>query len=205
MDSNRSRKTRMTDDRAEVGIGTMIVFISTILVAAIAAGVLINTSQKLQQKAAQTGNEAVANTASTMTVLGADGLRNGATGDLEQMDVRLALAAGADPVDIGNLILVYSDGQAQLTMKYDAAAVAADKFMAEWVRDADASGDNEVMTGDDIVVLHLGEAAAVPTYDLALAPNTHVQVTLEPSHGTQVKFGFTSPDSYTDKKQLELF
>ncbi|MEA3203452.1 MAG: archaeal flagellin FlaB [Thermoplasmata archaeon] len=205
MHSQRQPKnTRKTDERAEVGIGTMIVFISTILVAAIAAGVLINTSQKLQQKAAQTGNEAVANTASTMMVLGSDGSRNGATGDLQQMDVRLALAAGADPVDVSKLILVYSDGQTILTMGYG-AAVADDTFTADWIRDSDSSGANQVMTGDDLVVVHLGEAAAVPTYDLALAPNTHVQVTLEPSHGSQVKFGFTSPDSFTDKKQLELF
>lgn len=200
----RQRKLK-NEEGAEVGIGTMIVFIATILVAAIAAGVLINTSQKLQQKASQTGNEAVSNTASTLTVLGADGLRNAASGDLEQLDIRLALAAGADPVDISKLVVVYSDGQASLTMAYDGAAVAADQFMADWVRDTDNSGSNQVMTGDDIVVLHLGEAAATPDYDLGLAANTHVQVTMTPAHGTQVKFGFTSPDSYTDKKQIELF
>jgi len=61
------------DDRGQVGIGTLIVFIAMVLVAAIAAGVLINTAGFLQSDAQATGQGASDATSNRLQVVSTTG------------------------------------------------------------------------------------------------------------------------------------
>jgi flagellin-like protein len=57
------------NNRGQVGIGTLIVFIAMVLVAAIAAGVLVNTAGMLQNTAEQTGQESQAQVSDRLQVV----------------------------------------------------------------------------------------------------------------------------------------
>ncbi|WP_134672098.1 archaellin/type IV pilin N-terminal domain-containing protein [Halorussus marinus] len=88
------------NDRGQVGIGTLIVFIAMVLVAAIAAGVLINTAGFLQTKSEQTGQESSAQVSNRVQVV--SGFGNVTTvGNNERVDyVNLTVMRGSGSDDI---------------------------------------------------------------------------------------------------------
>ena len=67
---------RSDADRGQVGIETLIIFIAMILVAAVAAGVLINTAGFLQNKASATSHESQKQVSNQVIVISATGQVN---------------------------------------------------------------------------------------------------------------------------------
>ena len=80
------------DNVAAIGIGAMIVFIALILVAAVAAAVIIQTAEKLQQNAQTTGQDTTDSMAARLFVV------NVIVGGTNQLDVTFELAPGSDDV-----------------------------------------------------------------------------------------------------------
>lgn len=68
MKSN-TRNEIQEDKIAAIGIGAMIVFIALILVAAVAAAVIIQTAEKLQQNAQKTGDDTADNMAGKIMIM----------------------------------------------------------------------------------------------------------------------------------------
>jgi len=99
-----------------MGIGTLIIFIATILVAAVAAGVLISTSGILQQRALITGQEARKKITNSVEIISILAHGNKTDESLNYYEVLARLDAGSDPIQMKSFDLSW------IGPSYDAAA-----------------------------------------------------------------------------------
>ncbi len=106
-------------DRGQVGIGTLIVFIAMVLVAAIAAGVLINTAGFLQAQAEATGEESSEQVSDRVQVSSVTGSAVNQTAsdvadasNLSLIELTVLRSPGADDIDLTNVIIeVFANGE----------------------------------------------------------------------------------------------
>jgi flagellin-like protein len=107
------------EDRGQVGIGTLIVFIAMVLVAAIAAGVLINTAGFLQSQAEATGQESTDLVSERIEVGSSVGIVGSGANTLKEIRVTVQGAPGSDNIDLTDTTVqaVGPGGQENLVFK----------------------------------------------------------------------------------------
>ncbi|MDB2239967.1 archaellin/type IV pilin N-terminal domain-containing protein [Halorubrum ezzemoulense] len=125
------------EERGQVGIGTLIVFIAMVLVAAIAAGVLINTAGFLQTQAEATGEESTSQVSDRLQVVSQSGyLASTTDGDVDHLQFVVAQSPGASNIDLNEVSAELIGGDGQQTLELSDAEVYINIF----------TGSGEVLT-----------------------------------------------------------
>jgi len=99
------KKTKQKDDEADVGIGVLIVFIAMVLVAAVAASVIMQTAESLQQRAYAVGKQTIRDVSSGLRIIGVTGYTDGAKTKLEYMAIAITPRAGSYDIDLNKTLL----------------------------------------------------------------------------------------------------
>jgi flagellin-like protein len=194
--------TNKSIDRGQVGIGTLIVFIALVLVAAIAAGVLINVAGLLQEQGENTGEESVEEVSNQVIVTNAYG-ETGGSGDVTSVDLKVRKASGSDNIDLSRSSVEYLGPDGQATLAYsdspsgdfslfgvsadidDDSTVpiltqTSDRFVIEF--DLDSSGSNtpaSLSERDEFKVEIITESGASTEKTLTVPKNTGNNTTVE--------------------------
>jgi len=88
------------DERAMVGIGTLIVFIAMVLIAAVASSVLINTGEQLQSRAKTVGTQTIREVSAGLAIEQITGYTNAEKTKIEYLALTVRPRAGTKDIDL---------------------------------------------------------------------------------------------------------
>ncbi|WP_436929770.1 archaellin/type IV pilin N-terminal domain-containing protein [Halosimplex halobium] len=184
-------------DRGQVGIGTLIVFIAMVLVAAIAAGVLINTAGFLQTKSEETGQQSGQQVTNRLQVSAATG-SNLSDASVGIVNLTVKKSPGASNIDLENATVqwVGPSGTYNLVNSSVDAAGADGHFGIVPFKDADSS--HPVLNDPDdrmVMVFDIGHDDVAVDDDMSLDDATRMKSTSGAASGDgETFFGDQVPE-----------
>ena len=177
-------------ERGQVGIGTLIVFIALVLVAAIAAGVLINTAGFLQTQAQSTGEESTEQVSTNLVFLSTTGTVSASEDGIDEFQTTVQLGPGSSAIDLDDAtVSVFTDdgesaefdgiGSDGLTQEGSGTVLSTDSS------DADATAT---------LVFDVTVASGIDAEGDQFDAGTSVDVVITTAEGTQAENSFIIED-----------
>lgn len=201
-----NRKCLINDDRGDIGIGTLIIFIAMVLVAAVAATVLIYTTGALQQKATKTSKEATQQISSNIIVEQVLGNRNSSSASTldNGLQVRIKPDVGTTSIDLRQVIITVWDSNSHYDLNYSSVGSGNSTFSASVVRDEDGSfnASTPVLNSGDLISVQVGQSA-IPL--VSLTTRKTFWLSLNQEIGQAVNLELTTPNSFGVNKYVQLY
>jgi len=209
----------IADKKGDMGIGTMILFIAMVLVAAVAAALLISTAGELNQQAQETGRLTQQEVASGFIVVETVCVVDTSLTPDSITDVymKIKLNAGSPAVDMDNVVLevtgedfhanlVYSTGTDLNNDYYNIMEPQHSSVPSSIIRDPDGKygdpGDSSaphIVTQGAMLMVHMDfDDTTDPIIDGGLLPQTQFSVKIIPKHGAATYEVINTPESYAD-------
>jgi flagellin-like protein len=187
------------ESRGQVGIGTLIVFIAMVLVAAIAAGVLINTAGFLQSKGEATGQESTSGVVNRLQITSITGTVS--SGQISKVKMTVTQAPGADSIDLKQVTVQWVGPSGSHDVVHDSLSGDA-TFSVSKFKDSDGSKP-VVNDPDDRLIMTFDLTATSASYQ-ELSGGDTVRVQMSPASGTVTSTTLVVPESLKGKNAVTL-
>ncbi len=201
----------IVNKNAAIGIGSLIIFIAMILVAGIAASVMIDTMNSLEQQALNTGQQTARDISSGLRVTHVSGKKIGST--IDQLAIFIRTTAGSSDIDLTYTYIIISDSSKQVILNYtdsvfsssitsgifgtiNSSLLSASTYGIMVIRDEDTSlsSTSPTINSDDLVVLIVNTTDCFSGIDT----RTDVEGNIVPEQGINGLIRFTTPSVYID-------
>jgi flagellin FlaB len=227
---HQKRKLK-AEETASIGIGTLIVFIALVLVAAVAASVIIQTSENLQNRAYAVGKQTIREVSSGVQIIGMTGYTNDDKTKMEYLALSVRPRAGSYDVDLNEtLVYIQYDNLTVLSLDYanddgagagDAGTISATvsedgifhtlnhsylsatDYGIVAVRDSDNSVSNSYGMGTSDMVMIIINLTAAFSETQGLDPGEEFYGRLVPEVGAAGIFMVSAPNAF-DHKVVDL-
>lgn len=187
--------------KAVVGIGTLIIFISTIVASLVAASVLINTSNLLQEKALEVEAAARENIVSGLSIFSVNGIANVENGTVVGFELLTRLKPGSAPIELDTVGLTVDSAKGVAAALIN-KNISNDDCIFENLEpstefcyvDRLNADDSTVEAGDLFIIkFKLNDSEALPTF-------TPFQIALTPRTGGLSILQLTTPEVITSPR-----
>ena len=210
---DNKRKSKKKDDLGVVGIGTLIVFIAMVLVAAVAASVIMQTAESLQQRAYAVGKQTIRDVSSGIRIIGVTGYTDVSKTKIEYLAIAITVRAGSYDVDLNKTLLYlqfnnFTILSLNLNLKasevepggvfstLNHSALNATNYGVIAIHDADNSiyNSNGISTSDQCMLIVNLSAALTDTN--GLEPGEILEGRLVPEVGASGIFVINAPNAF---------
>jgi len=192
MGLNKKFVKMKNDKRAEMGVGTMIVFIAMVLVAAVAASVLISTANTVREQAQSTGDQAINNVASGFVVQDVVGTISVDETQVTDVTIYMRLSSGSPNINMDNVMVSVTtdDSSDYLSLNEAARTTALANVNYNFTKTLDVQGFSDQVLGQ-------GDLAEIGITGLTVGYNQLVTIKIIPAYGQMTLITFTTPEQYS--------
>ncbi len=189
------RIKRSPDDADELGmmgIGTLIIFIAIVLVAAVSAGVFIRTVTELKGVAEQTVSQAAAEVSTFLNVRSIYGETNPERTRLDVVKINLGLGPGSPSQNLNFTLIQVIGREFEQELRYSDTP-GTDVYTARELLDPHGefdSVDNPIIEPGATIQIEFNVEA------FELGPQSDLEIHMMPKHGSTVVESFYTPTVY---------